>query len=454
MINLREIEKVYFIGIGGIGMSALAQYFHQKGAQVAGFDDILSPLTDLLSINGIEVSDSFEILSDFVKSDSRTLVIYTPAIPKSHKMLQYFIKNKFKIIKRAKALALIAREAKTIAVAGTHGKTTTCSMLSHIFISNNLLCTAFIGGLSKNFNNNLISKNDDLIIVEADEYDRSFLELSPDVAIVTSLDSDHLDVYKTFEDLKNAFQEFIEKLKPGGLLITNHSLNIKSETTYGMSNNATCFIRELILQRNGYYRFTIQTNKEVIRDVEIPVFGKHNLDNFLGALCIANHFGIKVKESIAAMQSYKGVERRFEVHLKNDDFVLIDDYAHHPVEIKSTLRTAKELFKKRKIMCVFQPHLYSRTRDYAKDFGKALSIIDELIVIDIYPAREEPIEGVDATIILTNASNAVKKYCSKRELFKEIVRSKAEVFIMLGAGDISELVKPVKEVLLQKLKAA
>jgi len=452
MIELNNIKCIYFVGIGGIGMSSLAKYFYEKGMSISGFDDNLTEITRELEKKGIKVENNFTYSK--LSPDDSTLIVYTPAINPSHKVLKYFIDHNFQILKRSDVLGSISKDTKTLAVAGTHGKTTTCSMLAHMLEYNNIKFTAFIGGVAKNFNDNFVNNNDDLIIVEADEYDRTFLQLYPDVAVITSIDSDHLDIYKTFDNLKEAFVAFSNNVKSKGVLISNKKLDIDSSNTFSIKSKATYWIDNIEAKKNGVYKFDIHYHNEVLKGQKVSLFGKHNINNFLAAFSVAHNCGLSIEQCVNAMHQYKGVKRRFEVHINTKKCVLIDDYAHHPVEIINAINTTKEFFGSRKIMCVFQPHLYSRTKDYAVEFGDALSLADELIVVDIYPAREKPIEGVSGGMLLNYSSNKVKMSCSKNELLKKIELSKAEVFLILGAGDISEMVLPVKKVLENKLKAA
>lgn len=444
-MNLEKIHKVYFLGIGGIGMSALARFFLQKKCSVYGYDKTKTVLTEQLQNEGAIIHYNEDV--NFVQKNSFDLIIYTPAIPKTHKEYTYFSNNNFKIYKRSEVLGIISKNYFTIAIAGTHGKTTTSTMVAHILNQSNKKCVAFLGGISLNFNSNLlVNPNAEYLVVEADEYDRSFLTLSPDIALITSIDADHLDVYGDSNAMEVSYNEFVGKIRKTGTLISKpaiiNKLNKTNKTvTYAINNNAD-YKGEDIKVENGNYIVNIN-NEQVIT---LGLAGIHNVENAVGAFAIANQIGLDNNEISKSLSNFKGVERRFEYVIKTDNCVFIDDYAHHPEEIKSTVLSAKQLYPNKKITGIFQPHLYSRTRDFAQEFAQSLSLLDELILLDIYPARELPIEGVNAELILKKVS-CKKTLSTKAKLLDVIKANNFEVLITMGAGDISTLVKPIKKVL-------
>jgi UDP-N-acetylmuramate--alanine ligase len=446
-VKLENIHRIYFIGIGGIGMSALARYFNANGRKIYGYDRSPSSLTDELMAEGMEIhfEDNVALLPAQVD-----LVVYTPAIPDSHSELNFFRQHHYPVIKRSDLLELLTKNSFTIAVAGTHGKTTTSSMIAHILKYSGYDCTAFLGGITANYETNFLIGRNNTVVVEADEYDRSFLKLHPDVAVVTSCDPDHLDVYGEEEEVVKAYGDFANLIKPGGRLITKKSLPFLSYTSffqplyYSLSGGTDFFAARLQLE-NGTYRFDLHTTGEFIPGIHLGVAGYHNVENAVAAGAVAFELNIAPALIRDALQSFRGVRRRFEFILRNEKIVLIDDYAHHPQELTALLKSVREIFPSKKITCIFQPHLYSRTRDFAAAFGQALSLADEVLLLPIYPAREQPIEGVSAQILLKHISVTDKKVVEKLLLQHEIMQRKREVVITAGAGDIDQWVQPVSE---------
>lgn len=443
-MNFNKIHNVYLIGIGGIGMSALARYFNEDKKYVAGYDKTQTDLTRSLSESGIKVSfeDSIELIDDVFFNSKNTLIIYTPAIPSSHKQLEYFKQNGFQVLKRSQVLGLITEQTFCLAVAGTHGKTTTTSILGHLMYSCNVPITAFLGGISENYNSNLIINGTEVSVVEADEFDRSFLTLSPDIACITSMDADHLDIYGDASHLEQSFIDFSKKVKKGGKLFVKNGLPIKG-ITYGIEDNSDYSIQNIKI-KNGAYIFDVKTPKTMLNNLIFNLPGRHNLSNALIALAMAVEYGCPYRQLAEALASYKGVKRRFTYHIKNDHLIFIDDYAHHPEEINAVYQAVREMYPSKKILVVFQPHLFSRTRDFADDFAKSLSQFDNIMLLDIYPARELPIEGVTSNWLLEKISNPHKQLVSKSELVEEIYKNRPEILLTIGAGDIGEEVEHIK----------
>lgn len=440
-------SNIYFIGIGGIGMSALARYFVANGKSVAGYDKTKTDLTDALENLGVKVhfEDSVaEIPSQFLNVDN-TLIVYTPAIPKNHTEFNYFKAHNFEILKRSVVLGEITRDTFCFAVAGTHGKTTTTSILGHLLYECDIPVTAFLGGVSENYNSNFILKGTEVTVVEADEYDRSFLTLSPDMAGVTSMDADHLDIYGEAEELKKTFIEFTEKLKPNGKLFIKNGLPIKG-ITYGVEDDADYSAQNIKIV-NGSYEFDLKTPNQTLVDFKFDLPGRHNLSNAIMALAMSVEYGISHQQLVKALASYNGVKRRFTYQIKTDDLVFIDDYAHHPEEINAVHQAVREMYPNKKVLAIFQPHLFSRTQDFADEFAKSLSQFDEILLLDIYPARELPIEGISSEWLLTKINNENKKLVQKSELISEIKLSNAPIILTIGAGDIGEQVKYIKQAL-------
>jgi UDP-N-acetylmuramate--alanine ligase len=438
-------DNIYFIGIGGIGMSALARYFHANKKRVAGYDKTPTDITkDLVGI-GIEVHyvDSIDNIKSDFKNNKTTLVVYTPAIPENHEELNYFKTNGFNVVKRSKILGLITENTFCLAIAGTHGKTTTTSILGHLMHECHVPVTAFLGGISENYNSNLILAGTEVSVVEADEFDRSFLTLSPDLACITSMDADHLDIYGDASELLKSFEDFTKKIKPNGKLFVKNGLPLKG-ITYGIEDDSDYTVQNIKIE-NGTYVFDVKTPKTVLKNIQFNLPGRHNLSNALIALAMAVEYGCPNQQLAKALASYKGVKRRFTYHIKTDDFVLIDDYAHHPEEINAVHQAVREMYPNKKVLAIFQPHLFSRTRDFVDDFAKSLSQFDELLLLDIYPARELPIEGVTSAWLLSKIANTNKQLVSKKELLNKINESSANVVLTIGAGDIGEEVKYIKQ---------
>lgn len=438
-------DNIYFIGIGGIGMSALARYFHASNKQVAGYDKAPSDITDSLLALGIDIhflDEENNINSNF-KNTKTTLVVYTPAISSDHKELNYFRSHGFNVVKRSEILGLITAHTFCLAVAGTHGKTTTTSILGHLMHESNVPLTAFLGGVSENYNSNLILKGTEVSVVEADEFDRSFLTLSPNFACITSMDADHLDIYGDTANLEKSFKDFTQKIKPMGKLFIKNGLPFQG-ITYGIEDDADYSIQNIKIE-NGTYIFDIRTPKQVFRNLKFNLPGRHNLSNALIAFAMAIEYGCSYQLLVEALASYKGVKRRFTYHIRTDDFVFIDDYAHHPTEINAVHQAVREMYPNKKVLAIFQPHLYSRTRDFVNDFAKSLSQFDALLMLDIYPARELPIKGVTASWLLEKVTSEDKQKVSKSELLSKIRESKAQVVLTIGAGDIGVEVKHIKK---------
>lgn len=446
-MNLNSIHNVYFIGIGGIGMSALARYFKVNQKHVAGYDKTQTEITDALEGLGIKVhfNDAIENIESEFLNTQNTLIVYTPAIPKGHKELNYFIDNGFQVLKRSAVLGAITKNTFCLAVAGTHGKTTTTSILGHLLSECNVEVTAFLGGISENYNSNLIIKGTKVTVVEADEFDRSFLTLSPDMACITSMDADHLDIYGEADELKKSFLEFSKRLKPNGKLFVKNGLPLEG-ITYGIEDNSDYSVQNIKII-NGSYVFDVKTPKTTLENFKFNLPGRHNLSNALIALAMTVEYGIPTQQLAKALASYKGVKRRFTYQIKTDELVFIDDYAHHPEEINAVHQAVREMYPNKKVLAVFQPHLFSRTRDFADDFAKSLSQFDEVFLLDIYPARELPIQGITSQWLLEKIENRNKKIVQKSNLISEIQKSNAQVVLTIGAGDIGEEVKHIKKAL-------
>lgn len=446
MLDIEKIKKVYFLGIGGIGMSALARYFKARGADICGYDKIATPLTSELINEGIPVH--FDENIEFVPKDL-DLVIYTPAIPKDNKEFIYLKENGYNIHKRAEVLGLITQNSFTVAVAGTHGKTTITSMIAHILKQAGKDIFSFIGGISKNYNSNLIlSEKNTITVVEADEFDRSFLQLCPDIAVISSMDTDHLDIYGSKEYMVESFRLFANRIKENGKLFLKKGLNLPgldaNVQSYSAKEKADYYASDVKV-KNGVFYYTILCSDNIKISVKAGVQGMHNVENAVAATAVALNFGISSEEIKNALQSYSGVRRRLEYRIKEKDLVFIDDYAHHPEEIKACVNAVRELYPGKKITGVFQPHLFSRTRDLADGFVESLSMLDELILLDIYPARELPIEGVTSQMLLDKINIKNKMLCSKEQLIETLIKRKLEVLITIGAGDIDQLVEPIEK---------
>ena len=447
-MKLKNIHNIYFIGIGGIGMSALARYFHVHNFYVCGYDKTESTITRSLEELGILIhyNDDIDLVPKQIKDKHKTLIVYTPAIPSDHSELNYFIDNNYSINKRSEILGEITKNTYCFAVAGTHGKTTTSAILGHILKEVGVDATSFLGGISENYNSNLILGGDKISVVEADEFDRSFLQLSPNMACITSMDADHLDIYGKKQELEKSFIDFSEKVSDH--LFVRKGLPIKG-ITYGIDEGADYDVKNIVI-KNGTYFFDVQTPSEIIKNIKLNISGKHNVLNTVVALAMVNVYGVPLQTIAKALLTFKGVQRRFTYKIKTDDLVLIDDYAHHPTEINAVADAVKELFPLKKVLAIFQPHLFSRTKDFADDFAKSLGKFDELILLDIYPAREIPMEGITSSWLLNKVNLNNKKIVSKELLVENILESNATVIVMMGAGDIGELVNTVRDNLLHK----
>lgn len=457
-MEMQKITSVYFVGAGGIGMSALARYFRAKGKQVAGYDKTPSDLTAALIEEGIRIhyTDDITLIPADCKQIDSTLVIYTPAIPETHTELNYFKANGFTLMKRARVLGEITRTERGLCVAGTHGKTTTSSMLAHLLKQSHVDCNAFLGGILKNYNSNLmLSDKSDLAVIEADEFDRSFHWLNPYMAVITAVDPDHLDIYGTPAAYRESFEHFTSLIRPDGCLVMKKGLQLQPRLpegtklyTYSATEEADFFARNICIG-NGDIVFDFVTPDGSIPDVKLGVPVKVNIENGVAAMALAWLNGVTPEEIRGGMETFAGPVRRFDFHLKKDNIVLLDDYAHHPAELKASIQSVKELYPNKKVTGIFQPHLYTRTRDFAADFAASLSLLDELILLDIYPAREEPIPGVTSQIIFDRVTIPNKRMIRKEELLDLVQKEAAsfEVVLMVGAGNIDRLVEPVKQIL-------
>jgi len=444
-VNLNQIHNVYFIGIGGIGMSALARYFMAANKNVAGYDKTKTDITESLENLGADIhyNDDKAKIPEQYFNNNETLVVYTPAIPKDHSELSYFKQNEFEVLKRSEVLGLITENTICLAVAGTHGKTTTTSILGHLMNECDVEMTAFLGGISENYNSNLIQKGSKVTVVEADEFDRSFLTLSPDYACITSMDADHLDIYGNSEQLNETFIAFTKKLKPNGKLFIKKGLPLQG-ITYAIEDEAD-YVAYNIKVENGFYVFDVKTPNQDIQNLKFNLPGRHNLSNALIALAMAVEFGCSPNRLASALASYKGVKRRFTYQIKTKDLVFIDDYAHHPEEINAVHQAVREMYPNQKVLAIFQPHLFSRTKDFVDDFASSLEKFDSILLLEIYPARELPIEGVNSEWLLNKIDNPNKKLISKSDIVNEIQKSDIKIIITIGAGDIGAEVKNIKE---------
>ena len=426
-------------------MSAIANYFRSNGKNVAGYDRVSTKITKSLEDMGIAVhfEDSVDLIPSEFKNSQDTIVVYTPAIPKNNLELNYLWENHFTVLKRAEILGAITKSTYCLAVAGTHGKTTTSTILGHILKEAGTNATSFLGGISENYNSNLILGGDKISVVEADEFDRSFLKLSPNIACITSMDADHLDIYGEKAELEKSFMDFADKVSE--TLIVRKGLPLKG-LTFGIEENADYDAKNLKVQE-GAYIFDVKTPTETIENIKINLPGKHNVLNAVAALAMANIFGVSLQVIAEALLTFKGIERRFSYKIKTENLVLIDDYAHHPTEINAVVDSVREMYPTKKIAGIFQPHLYSRTRDFIDDFAASLSRFDELILLDIYPARELPIEGVTSAWLLDKITIGTKQISSKENLVKNVLKLDSQVIVMIGAGDIGELVEVIKNAL-------
>ena len=457
-MEIKDIKAVYFIGAGSIGMSAIARYFIHRGLVVAGYNKTPSALTLQLEREGmlIHYEENIDEIPHACKQPQTCLVIYTPAIPSDHQELQYFRQNGFEVEKRAQVLGTLTREHKGLCVAGTHGKTTTSTMCAHIMHQSHLDCNAFLGGISKNYGTNYILSNSDYVVIEADEFDRSFHWLSPWMTVITATDPDHLDIYGTKEAYLESFRHYTELIQPGGNLIIHRDLEMKENlqegvNRYDYSLHEGDFHAENIRIANGEITFDFISPIECVKDVQLGQPVPINIENGVAAMAMAQLSGCTAEELRYGMQTYGGVERRFDFKLKNDKIVFLSDYAHHPKEIYQSAKSIRELYSDRKITAIFQPHLYTRTRDFYKDFANALSLLDEVILTEIYPAREQPIEGVTSQLIYDNLRPGIEKHMiAKSDVLQYIKDHSFDVLIVLGAGDLDNQVPQITKILKEK----
>ena len=458
-MNLNQIHNVYFIGIGGIGMSALARYFQNIGKNVSGYDKTPTMLTNKLIAGGMNIhfEDKISLIpEDYYKEN--TLVIVTPAVPVSHSEWNYFIEREFTIKKRAEVLGIITKDTFCFAVAGTHGKTTTSSILGHILYESGEDVTAFLGGIVENYHSNLIGSGKTITVVEADEFDRSFLHLHPNIACVTSMDADHLDIYGDASAIEESFREFADKVEdktkifvPKGLPLKGVQIEILDKLNQISPSGVRGLFKAFNIRiENSSYVFDVQTPTETITNIVFNLPGHHNLMNALMALAMAFTYGVKPELIKNALATFKGVQRRFSYQIKTDDKVYIDDYAHHPTEINAVHQAVRELYPSKKVLAIFQPHLFSRTKDFADDFAKSLSQFDEIILLEIYPARELPMEGITSSWLLNKIENKNKRLLSKENLLEELQKTEANIVVTIGAGDIGEMVLEIKNTLQHK----
>jgi len=453
-MNLKSIKYIYFLGIGGIGMSAIARYFKALGKNVSGYDKTPTPLTNELIQEGIEIhfEDNINLIKSEIRNQkSEVLVVLTPAIPKEHSEWKYFTENNFTIKKRSEVLGMITKENFTIAVAGTHGKTTTTSLIAHILRDAGKNCAAFLGGIAQNYNTNLLlsqhtphSTHHTIFVVEADEYDRSFLTLYPDIAVITSMDADHLDIYGEKKELEKSFREFALQVKQGGHLLVKKGLEIKNSLSYSVSEEADFYATKIHI-KNGNFVFDFVGKNGNINEIVFQVPGRHNVENAVAAIAAAQFAGVSADEIKNALSNFKGVRRRFEYQIKSENLIYIDDYAHHPEELRACINAVKELYPNKKITGIFQPHLFSRTRDFADEFASVLDSLDECILLEIYPARELPMAGVTSQMLMDRMKNKNKILVQKNELINYLKEKNLEVLVTLGAGDIDTLVEQIKK---------
>lgn len=452
---MKQYSSLYFIGAGGIGMSALVRYFLAKGYRVAGYDRTSSPLTEALQSEGLEIvyDESVDLIPDYCRDPKTTLVVYTPAIPATHAGLVYFREHGFKVVKRAELLGLITQSSKGLCFSGTHGKTTTSSMAAHIFHESPVGCNAFLGGILRNYNSNLIlSDHSPFTVIEADEYDRSFHWLHPYMAVVTATDPDHLDIYGTEEAYLESFAHFTSLIQPGGCLVIKKGIKLVPRVQEGVkvytysARDGGDFHAGNIRVGNGTILFDFVAPDGVVADVELGVPVDINIENAVAAMAIARLNGVADDDMRRAMASFKGAKRRFEFWVKRDDRVIIDDYAHHPDELKASIRSVRALYPGRKLTVIFQPHLYSRTRDFAPQFAEALSMADQVILLDIYPARELPIPGVTSQLIFDRITCRDKELCLREKLLERIKECNFDILLTMGAGDIDRLLPDIASI--------
>jgi len=448
-MELQNIQRVYLIGIGGIGMSGLARYFCHLGCIVCGYDKTSTDLTTELKNEGVQIifDDNAEwIPLSFREPDASTLIIYTPAIPKDSAVLNFFINGGFELFKRSQVLGLISRGKFTVAIAGTHGKTTTSTMVAHILKHSGVDCSAFLGGISSNYDSNVLYGKSDIVVVEADEYDRSFLTLYPNIAVITSMDADHLDIYGDHSHLQESFRLFASQIKEGGVLIRKQGLPLNEGVTYSLKDPADAIALNIRIA-NGSFYFDFRNSKYDITNIQLGIPGYHNVENATAATEVALRLGVSPEAIKNALEAFRGVKRRFEYIVKTPEHIYIDDYAHHPEELRAAITSVKKLYPDKKLVTIFQPHLYTRTRDFADGFAEVLDLTDELILLDIYPARELPIEGVNSDMILSRMHLQNKRKAGKQEAVDIIRNEQPALLLTVGAGDIDQLIEPLKDAL-------
>ena len=453
-------KNVYFIGIGGIGMSALARYFNNLGFIVAGYDKSASDLTNKLEAEGclIHYEDLGEEISNEFKNKTTTFVVFTPAIPEDMKELVYFISNEFTVYKRAEVLGILTRQSKGLCVAGTHGKTTTSSMLAHILDHSSWKCNAFLGGIATNFNSNLVlSETSDWTVVEADEFDRSFLKLSPFSSIVTGVDPDHLDIYGSIEQFNEGFRQYAMKIDPNGFLVEKEGLNLPTlakKVSYALYSETADYSMNNLVFRDGFIFSDVRFKTNFWQNVKLGIPGSHNAENALACIALLDCLGMSELEIRNGLSSFTGVKRRFDYQIRTEDLVFIDDYAHHPNELKVLIESVRNLYPNKKISGIFQPHLFSRTRDFAIEFAAELSKLDELILLPIYPAREEPIYGISSAWLYSKVELSKKYLLTPSEALQYFNQFNKGIVLTIGAGDIDKMVAPLKEILSSNLTTA
>lgn len=452
-MNIEGLKRVYFIGIGGIGMSALARFFAQRGVTVSGYDRTETELTRTLQSEGMYIHFKDEVS---LLDKGAELVVYTPAIPQTHTELNWYRDNNYPVYKRSDVLQWITESFFSITVAGTHGKTTMSTMISYLLREAGMGCNAFLGGVSVNYNTNYWSSDTPTAVVEADEYDRSFLKLRPDIAVLTAMDADHLDIYGTPEEMENAYIEYTRNIKHNGTLLAKHGLKRTGELkatnvmTYSLQNDAADVYASNITMHSGSYEFDLRYKDRVMEGLQLNMGGMHNVENAVAAVAITQLLEVDADKVKKALPGFRGVKRRFEYVVKNDSLVYIDDYAHHPEELAALIKSAKLLFSGKKCVVAFQPHLFTRTRDLAEGFAQSLDMADEVILLDIYPAREEPIDGVTSAMIKEKMGNPNCTILSKDGLLKYVEVAPVELLVTAGAGDIDKLVEPIKKILERK----
>lgn len=448
-MELGKINRVFFVGIGGIGMSALARYFAKRGQVVCGYDKTRTKLTEALEQEGILITyldESSALPCAFLDHHEDTLIVYTPAIPKDSKILNHFRDKGFSLKKRSEVLGIISKGMFCIGIAGTHGKTTTSSIVAHILKDTGYDCTAFLGGITSNYNSNVLFGKNNVVVVEADEYDRSFLTLHPDIAVVTSMDADHLDIYGDKSHLEESFRLYAGQLKENGTLYAHEGLPLDHSVSYAASATANARAENIRVE-GAKFVFDYKDDTAEISDISLMLPGKHNVENTTVAIAIALKLGIAAEKVKQAVANFKGVKRRFEYIVNNGSQIYIDDYAHHPEELSACFHAVRQLYPDKKLTVIFQPHLFTRTRDFADEFAKVLSTADELLLLEIYPARELPLQGINSTFLLDKITLKNKKVCGKDFVVQYVKDAKPELILTVGAGDIDTIIDPLKNIL-------